>query len=176
MQRSEIKPNQLVLPPVSLWGVQWMLLMAGNYELGLYNGMTVAWGSLGVMWGRPFAQIVVRPTRYTLEFLKTHDTFTLSAFDDSYEAALERMGSVSGREHDKLNETGLTAVASRLVGAPSIKEAELTIECRTIYSDRINPDKIRVEDIHSLYPEKDYHVIFFGEIVAASGVEKYRAK
>ena len=45
--------------------------------------MTVSWGALGCMWGRPFAQVVVRPQRYTFEFIETYPTFTLCAFPAS---------------------------------------------------------------------------------------------
>ena len=45
-----------------------------------YNAMTISWGSLGVMWDRPFVQVVVRPQRYTFEFMERFDTFTVCAF------------------------------------------------------------------------------------------------
>jgi flavin reductase (DIM6/NTAB) family NADH-FMN oxidoreductase RutF len=52
---------------------QGLVLTAGNPEE--FNMMTVAWGSIGRMWSKPFAQIVVRPQRYTRQFLEKSDSF-----------------------------------------------------------------------------------------------------
>ena len=63
-----------------LWDSHWLLLTAGDLDAGRFNMMTVAWGSFGTMWHRPFAQVVVRPTRHTFGLIEEHDTFTLCAF------------------------------------------------------------------------------------------------
>jgi hypothetical protein len=94
-----------------------MLLMCGDYGIGHYNAMTVGWGSLGTMWGRPFVQVVVRPSRYTYEFMEQYDTFTLGAFPEEYRDAMLLLGTKSGRDGDKIGESGLTPIASVQVAA-----------------------------------------------------------
>jgi len=76
----EIKPYDFSLKINDLWKNQWLLLTVGDFEKGDFNTMTVAWGSLGVMWRKPFAMVVVRPTRYTFGFINRFPDFTLSAF------------------------------------------------------------------------------------------------
>jgi flavin reductase (DIM6/NTAB) family NADH-FMN oxidoreductase RutF len=92
--------------------------------------MTVAWGSMGVMWGKPFAQVVVRPVRYTFEFMEQYDSFTLCAFPAEYRQTLLMLGTKSGRDGDKIAESGLTPVVSANVAAPGFAEAELIVELR----------------------------------------------
>ena len=48
-----------------LFDEQWLLLTAGDFAADQFNTMTISWGSLGFIWGRPFVQVLVRPARYT---------------------------------------------------------------------------------------------------------------
>lgn len=166
MNRTTLSPDQLTVSPHSLWNDQWMLLSAGAYGKEGFNCMTVAWGSLGTMWRRPFAQIVVRPTRHTFEYTEAFDTFTLCAFPESYRDDLLLLGSKSGRKCDKLAETSLTPMAATTVAAPAYKEAELVIECRKIYWQDMNPEQFLDPAIRDLYAGDDFHRIYYGEILA----------
>lgn len=60
-----------------LIGKEWMLVTAKNKE-GKVNTMTASWGGFGVMWGKNVAVTVLRPQRYTKEFIDQTDSFTLS--------------------------------------------------------------------------------------------------
>lgn len=169
MKRQSIPIAEFIVKPYHLWHVQNLLLTAGDFAKGHYNTMTVGWGSLGVMWSVPFAQVVVRPTRYTYEFINRYDTFTLCAFPENYASALQLLGSKSGRDSNKIAESRLTPCASTRVAAPSFVEAELVIECRKMYWDDMAPAHFLDPRIERRYPNKDYHRIYFGEIVAVLG-------
>ena len=39
------------------------------------------------------------------------------------------------------------------------------LECRKIYWDDMEPEHFLDEDIEKKYPKKDYHRIYFGEIL-----------
>jgi len=147
------------------WDKQWFLLTAGDFAKNDFNTMTVAWGSFGTMWNKPFAQVVVRPTRYTLSFMEKYDTFTLTAFDRTFRNALQLLGSKSGRDGDKISESGLTPIASQRIAAPAFKEANLILECRKIYWQDFNPKHFIDRSIEKNYPRKDYHRIYFGEVL-----------
>jgi len=175
MQLIDIKPDDLVLKPHGLWGRQWLLLAAGDFAAGRHNCMTVAWGSLGTMWNRPFAQVVVRPTRYTYEFMESHDTFTLCAFPEALRPALQLLGTRSGRDGDKIAAASLTPVAAARVAAPVFAEAELALECRKLYWQDLEPAHWCDPSIEDQYPQRDYHRVYFGEILAARGTEAYLA-
>ena len=173
MNKKEIPLENLRINIYDAWMNKWFLLTAGNFKQGEFNTMTVAWGSLGCMWNKPFAQVVVRPTRHTYKFINKYESFTLCAFSEKEKKILQYFGSVSGRDENKISRSGLTPVAANKVETPVFKEAELTIECRKMYQDSMKPDKFLDKSINRHYPESDYHTIYFGEIVSASGVEKY---
>jgi flavin reductase (DIM6/NTAB) family NADH-FMN oxidoreductase RutF len=153
----------------SLWNDGWFLLTAGNFADKKFNCMTVSWGSMGTIWNKPFVQVVVRPTRYTYEFMESNPDFTICAFPKQYRKALSLLGSKSGREGDKIKESGLTPCKSSLVSAPSYIEANLVIECRKIYSDVFKPQGFIDPAIEEHYPLSDYHRIYYGEVLTLRG-------
>ena len=161
----DIKPDEFSIRINDLWSNKWFLLTSGSFEKNDFNTMTVAWGSFGVMWNKPFAHAVVRPTRYTYEFMEKYDSFTLCAFPAKYKQALKILGTKSGRDTDKIKESGLTPVKSILVESPSFEEAELIIECRKIYFGDIKPENFLDSSIDKNYPLKDYHRFYYGEIL-----------
>ncbi|MBM3152112.1 MAG: flavin reductase family protein [Chloroflexi bacterium] len=173
MHLPPIPIEQFLARPFHLFDQTWLLLTCGDFSAHDFNTMTISWGSLGAMWNRPFAQVVVRPTRHTYQFMERYETFTLAAFPEACRPALQLLGSKSGREGDKIAEAGLTPVAARHVPAPAFAEAELVIECRKIYWDDFDPARFLDPAINRLYRD-DYHRIYYGEILAVSGVETYR--
>ena len=173
MDRHPIPFDKFLLKTHALWNDQWMLLTAGDFREGHFNAMTVGWGSFGTMWSKPFVQIVVRPTRYTFEFMEKYETFTLCAFPEQYRPAVELLGSKSGRDGDKIAEAGITPIAASQVAAPGFAEAELIVECRKMYWDDFEPEQFLDPSIGNNYPLKDYHRVYFGQIVAISGVSAY---
>ena len=175
MERKAIKPLDMKLSICKAWKRDWFLLTAGDYASGKYNTMTVAWGSIGIMWDRPFVMVVVRPTRYTYEFMEEYPTYTLSLLPSKFRKALNYCGTKSGRDVDKIADTGLTPIASQQVAAPGFDEAELIIECRQIYTDDYDPQKFLAPKIDDNYRSKDYHRIYFGQIEAVWGTAAYRA-
>ena len=161
--------------PHDLWENQALLLTSGNFLTGKYNCMTVGWGSFGTMWSRPFVMVVVRPQRYTFEFMESFESFTLCAFPEKYQPALGLLGSKSGRDGNKIQKSGLTAISSNMVAAPSFSEANLIIECNKVYWDDMKPDHFLADYIQKKYPNSDYHRIYFGEILTIFGEEIYQS-
>ena len=133
MTRKQISIDTFTFKPMANWDGQGLLLTSGDWKTGHFNAMTVGWGSLGVMWGLPFVQVVVRPVRYTYQFMEKYDTFTVCAFPEAYAPALDLLGNKSGRDGDKISEAGLTPIASTRVAAPGYAQAALILECRKIY-------------------------------------------
>ena len=173
MKLINIKPHDFVIRSINIWDKRWFLLTSGDFNKKEFNTMTIAWGSFGFMWNKPFAQVVVRPTRFTYEFMERYDTFTLTAFPKQYKKALQLLGTKSGKDSDKILESGLTPIASGIIESPTFKEADLSIECRKIYWDDFKPENFLDSQIHEVYPLKDYHRIYFGEILNIKGTEGF---
>jgi len=141
----------------------WMLITAGNATS--FNTMTASWGTFGILWNNQVAIGFIRPNRYTFEFANTSDYFTLSFYPGKFKSILEFCGSHSGRKVDKVKEMGLTPLYTEK-GSVYFSEAHLVFECRKIYSDDIKPENIIDKSlIQHIYPEADFHRMFFGEII-----------
>ena len=173
MERTPIPIYDFLTRPFDLFDKRWLLLTCGDFSAGDYNCMTISWGSLGIMWNRPFAQTVVRPQRYTYQFMEKYPTFTLCAFPKKYRKALDLLGSKSGRDGNKIAEAGLTPAAASLVAAPCFAEAELVIECQKIYWADFDLAHFVDPKIDRNYPTRDYHRSYFGQILAISGTVDY---
>jgi len=174
MQRGPIDIDSFIIQAHSLWLKKWLVLTCGDFNAGTFNAMTVGWGSFGIMWNKPFAQVVVRPNRYTFEFMEQYETFTLCAFSREYRKALQIIGSKSGRDGDKIAEAGLTPIASARVAAPGFAQAELIVELKKMYWCDFDPDHFLDAAIENNYPQKDYHREYFGEILAINATPSYK--
>lgn len=157
----EITPKELNESAFKLIGDDWMLVTAAKGEE--VNTMTASWGGFGVMWNKNVTHIVLRPQRYTKEFVDASDTFSLTFFNEKYKKDLSYLGAVSGRDEKKLDKTSLTV--EFIDGTPTFKEAKLTIICRKLYSQEMNP-KCFIDSTLDIknYKNKDYHTLYFSEI------------
>ena len=147
---------------IDLIGKQWMLITAGNMHH--YNTMTASWGTVGFLWGKPVVCVVIRPQRYTLEFVEKEDCFTLSFFDEKYRDALKLCGTKSGREVNKAEAAGITPFEPSS-GCVAFKEARLIMKCRKLYSDQLRESSFLDKSIlETWYPSRDFHKVFIGVI------------
>lgn len=142
-------------------GEKWMLITAGNKEK--FNTMTASWGMMGILWNKDVATAFVRPQRYTFEFLEKNDYYTLSFFESKYKKQLSYCGRNSGRNVDKIKETGLTPIFDEQ--APYFKEASTVFICKKIYGQFISPEGFIDIDLDKNYENKDYHKMYVGEII-----------
>lgn len=162
MPFQEINVREFSMKPFEMIGEEWMLVTAGDQEK--YNTMTASWGGIGVMWGKNVAVTVIRPQRYTKEFVESHDTFTLSFYPRDYKKALSICGSKSGRDIDKAKETGLTPVFDQ--AAPYFEQASVVLVCKKLYTQPMDPAGFVDKSLDGQwYPDKDYHKMFVGEVV-----------
>lgn len=161
----EIKPDQLPGNVIDEICNKWMLLAAGTQDD--FNFMTVNWGMMGELWFQPAVTVYVRDSRHTLGYVEREGKFSLIALKSGHQEALNIAGSKSGRDIDKVTETGLTPVM--LDGVPSFEEAAYTIVCETMYQAPLEVAKITdAEAVKKSYPEPvDAHQMFIGKIVKA---------
>jgi len=167
-----INPKDLLLPSVDVWFRRWFVLTAG--DMLRFNSMTVGWGSVGGIWEVPFVQVVVRPVRFTFGFMNEFDEFTLCSFPPKYRKDVAILGSKSGRDGNKIALTRLTPIKSEVVAAPCFKEADLVIECRKIYWQDLDERNFLSPQIMENYPQRDFHRVFFGEILRIRGSDEFR--
>lgn len=158
----KISPKEISENPIKLIGQDWMLISAGSPEK--FNSMTASWGGIGFMWNKPVAFAVIRPTRYTFEFVESRKRFTLSFFSQNYKKALGIFGSKSGRDCDKVAESGLTPFFTES-GAPAYEEAKLILDCSAIYSQTLDESAfLDSEALKKWYSSAPLHKLYVAEI------------
>ena len=160
----QINYKDMQFNPFNLIGGDWMLVTAGNEQTGC-NTMTVSWGHLGCLWGHndPSAVIYIRPSRYTKKFVDAESYFTLSVLDGSYKKQLAYLGSVSGRDEDKIFKAGLTPVYAD--GAVYFKEAKMVLVCRKMYAQELKEEGFFYQEtLDQSYPQRDFHTMYVGKI------------
>jgi len=146
---------------VKLIANDWALLTAKDGE-GC-NPMTVSWGGIGELWGKDTATVYVRESRYTKRLIDNEKYFSLCFFNDTEKDALKFCGSKSGRDFDKVKETGLAAVYDE--NAPYFEQAKLVLICRKMASRLLDESSFIDEDImQKWYSDHDMHTIYFAEI------------
>lgn len=159
----EIAPDEIDINAVKMIDKDWMVVSAGKE--GDMNLMTISWGSLGELWNRPVMTVYVSTNRYTHEFMEKNDCFTVTHFPESMRQKLAYLGRVSGRDEDKVAGAGLTVEFTEL-GNPIYAEADLAIECRKIYAQQFDRDRLP-EDVRQWYENSNLgiHYFYVGEIV-----------
>lgn len=150
----EIKDN--IIKAIS---EEWMLITAGNREK--YNMMTASWGFAGEMWGNDCVIAMIRPQRYTMEFVDNNDYFTLSFYGEN-KAIHKVCGTKSGRDVDKTKETGLTPVFAD--NSVYFKEARLVLLCKKQYVQALEENCFTDKEPLKNYGENDYHYMIIGRI------------
>ena len=146
------------------------------------NSMTIAWGQVGIEWGKLFFTTYIRHGRFTHKQIEESKEFTISVPLDkenrrSVAKAIGYIGSRTGKDINKLADMNLTVANGIDVNSPAIKELPLTLECRVIYQQEQEIDNIPQDIKDSMYPQdipsdnpmenKDYHTVYYGEIVNA---------
>ncbi|MDD3417617.1 MAG: flavin reductase [Lachnospiraceae bacterium] len=143
-----------------------------------FNSMIIGWGSLGTVWGKSTFTVYVREHRYTKSQLDETGEFTISIPMDRPIAAIAKVcGTQSGRNVDKEVEAHLTLEVPEVIDVPGIKEYPLTLECKILYSQKQELEKIPADIREQMYPQdvdgtyfmanQDAHTAYIGEIVAA---------
>ena len=149
---------------------------------GKVNSMSIGWGTLGVEWNKNIFMILIRENRFTRTMLDENPEFTVNiAIDKSDRNIIKVCGTKSGKDTDKIKELNLTLEDSNIISVPAIKELPLTLECKVIYKQIQDSNKIPEEIRKKFYPQdvessasganKDFHIAYYGEIVDSYIIE-----
>lgn len=157
-----VKPEEFDQSAFRLIGKDWMLVAAEKE--GRVNAMTAGWGGFGVMWGKNVAYAVVRPQRFTKDFVDIANTFSLTFFDESFREKLRYLGTVSGRDEDKIAKTELTVLHQN--DTPYFAQARVAMLCKKLYIQDFEPACFVEPALKERwYPEEDYHTLYIAEVM-----------
>lgn len=132
------------------------------------NTMTIGWGSLGYIWNKPVFTVLVRYSRYTFELMQSAEDFTVSLpLNGQLKDALALCGKKSGRDMDKIKECNLKLKDGNSVITPVLEDCDLFFECKIVYKQPMDEKILNREIKDRSYPNDDYHVLYYGEILDA---------
>jgi flavin reductase (DIM6/NTAB) family NADH-FMN oxidoreductase RutF len=141
-------PAQTILLPSPV-------LVIGTYRTdGRPNIMTAAWGGIACS-KPPCISVSLREATLTYHNIEETKAFTVNFPSEGYVKEADFVGIVSGRDHDKFAETGLTAQKSKLVNAPIVAEFPYALECTLLKQINLG-----------------LHTMFIGEIAGMVGDAK----
>ena len=135
------------------------------------NTMTIGWATFGVVWRKPIMMVSVRSSRHTFGIIEAAKDFTVTIPTGDMHKETDFCDSKSGRDVDKFKSCNLETADSRRVASPIIKIRGRHYECKIIYKSAMDPAHLDKESDSSLYPKKDYHTLYFGEILACYETE-----
>ena len=143
---------------------KWGIITAGDKAVG-FNGMTVSWGGLGILWNKPVAYIFVRKSRYTHEYLDKSKSISISFLSDEYKKEKTLFGRASGRDLDKFKETNLTPSYDSNTNTYYVEEADMAFLMKVLYEIDIQEEGMPKEVVSLCYPTKDMHTMYVCEIL-----------
>ena len=141
------------------------LLLASTKRSGESNLMTIGWGTIGIIWGRPEFVVLVRPSRYTYEFIEDSGEFTVNVPTSDMAEFVLFCGTHSGRDVDKLAAFDVATTPGQKVGSITVDDCPMIYECRVSHKNDIIPEELMGDIVPSYYSEGDFHRVYFGKIV-----------
>ncbi|MCX5735002.1 MAG: flavin reductase family protein [candidate division NC10 bacterium] len=132
---------------------------------GRTNVMTIGWALVGILWQKTVMMVAVRNSRHTFGLIEEAESFTVSVPTKDRKKELDLCGTLSGRAVDKFKECKLATRKAQKVSSPVLDIPGYHYECRRLYKSALDP-KMMDKALEELYPKKDYHTLYFGEIVA----------
>jgi flavin reductase (DIM6/NTAB) family NADH-FMN oxidoreductase RutF len=159
--REKVAPFSAVGVTMEQMGKNGLLLVSG--EQG--NPMTIGWGTVGIIWGKPIFIVLVRPSRYSFHFMEQNPEFTVNVLEESYVKQIAICGSRSGREINKIDVCGFSLKKGYGVRVPFIEQSLLHYECRTVHKNSVIEADLEKEIVGGYYPQGDFHRVYFGEIL-----------
>jgi flavin reductase (DIM6/NTAB) family NADH-FMN oxidoreductase RutF len=134
------------------------------------NTMAIGWALVGFVWKKPILMVAVRDSRHTFGIIEKAADFTVSVPTTDVQEQVMYCGTKSGRDVDKYKECNLELADAQKVITPIIKTPGIHFECKIVHKAPMDP-KFLDKAYEGLYPQKDYHTLYFGEILTCYETE-----
>ncbi len=150
MSKRVLKAGNMIYPLPAV------MVSCGDFEKAeTHNIITIGWtGTINT--NPPKTYISVTKKRHSYELLKKYGDFVINLTTKDLAKATDFCGVRSGRDFNKFEKCELTPIKSEKVGAPTILESPVNIECKIC----------EIKDLGS-------HTMFIADVVSVSADEKY---
>ncbi len=134
------------------------------------NTMTIGWALIGHCWRKSIFMVAVRDSRHTFTIIENAADFTVTIPYEDMKKEITFCGTKSGRDVNKFEACHLSVAESREVTSPIISAKGLHFECDIVLKAPMDANFL-IDAYEALYPEKDYHTLYFGDIAACYELE-----
>ena len=162
------KQRSLVLNALKMGGV---FVSCGTDKK--INIMDTQWGTIGRMWGRDIFVLPVRKKKYSHGIIHKNMSFVVNVPTAEMRSKLIQCQNLSGKDVNKFNELGFTPVPAKRVNSVMIDECSIHLECKVIYISEMHASRLNPTIAKDMYIDKEYHTLFFGEIIRTSITPKH---
>lgn len=113
------------------------VLLVGSYDENyIPNLMAVSWGSICCS-DPPCIAVSIRQARYTYNNIIQKKAFTVCIPSEAQVNIADYCGIYSGRNENKFEKNGLTAVKSNVVDAPYAEEFPIVLHCKLLQTNHL---------------------------------------
>ncbi|MDR1138832.1 MAG: flavin reductase [Clostridiales bacterium] len=129
------------------------------------NLMSTHWGGFGYFFNRWLFILPVRNNKLSHEIIEQTQEFGVSVPYKDLRDAIVKTDITSGRTHNKFVELHLHPIKAKKIDTYLIGDCGLHIECKVIHTSNIARNNISQHLNEQMYHNKDYHTMYYGEIV-----------
>ena len=138
-----------------------ILLVAGDPP----NPMTIGWATIGNIWGKQIITMLVRPVRHTFGLMEKTKDFSVCVLPDIFRKEIGICGTKSGRDISKTEFCKFNIESGMATDSFYIAESVIHFECRIVHKHWLNPETLEPAIEKRYYPKKDFHMVYYGEII-----------
>jgi flavin reductase (DIM6/NTAB) family NADH-FMN oxidoreductase RutF len=146
--------KKIALDPATILHPHPVLLVGTFGADGKPNLMNVAWGGICCS-DPPCVAVSLREATLTFHNILQSEAFSVGIPSRKQVVLADYVGIVSGRDHDKFRETGLTPVRSEKVNAPVAAELPFSLECRLFQHHKLGLHTIFIGQIMGIQADED---------------------
>lgn len=148
MSKIQWKPGNMLYPLPAV------LISCGNKEEN-YNLITISWAGT-ICTNPPMTSISIKPDRYSYNIIKKTKEFVINLTTESMVKAVDFCGVRSGKDTNKIKETGLSIEKASIVKAPLIIESPVNIECKVVEVKPLGSHDMFIANVVAVHIEDSY--------------------
>ncbi len=146
--------TKIALEPATVLHPHPVLLVGTFGADGKPNLMNAAWGGICCS-DPPCVAVSLREATLTYHNILHSKAFSVGIPSRKQVELADYVGIVSGRDHDKFRDTGLTPVKSEKVNAPIATELPFSLECRLFQHHKLGLHTIFIGEIMGIQADED---------------------
>ena len=139
------------------------LLLASSRPDGRSNVMTIGWATIGPVWGKQILVVMVRPSRYTYEFIEESGLLTVNVPTPEMRPFVNLCGTKSGRDVDKIAQVATSM--GQTVDCVRLDSCSIVYECKVVHTNDVLSGTLDPGIMERSYPRGDLHRLYYGEIL-----------